>query len=58
MDSMSFIVGVKPASALAGVTPALDIRTTLAATDMHERESSSRIGLFMMSLPMCEIVEP
>ena len=48
MESMSFIVGVKLSAALAGVTPALEIRTTLAATDMHERASNSRIGLFTM----------
>jgi hypothetical protein len=49
MDSMSFIVGVKLSAAVAGVTPALEIRTTLAATDMHERPSDSRIGLYMMA---------
>jgi hypothetical protein len=54
MDSMSFIVGVKLSAALAGVTSALEIRITLAATDTHERTSNSRIGLFMMPpLVMC-----
>jgi hypothetical protein len=48
MDSMSFIVGVKLSAALAGVTPAPEIRTTLAAADMHERASNSRIGLCIM----------
>jgi hypothetical protein len=47
MDSMSFIVGVKLSAALAGSTPAPEIRTTLAATDTLERTSNSRIGLFM-----------
>jgi hypothetical protein len=45
---MSFIVGVKLSAALVGVTPALEIRTTVAATEMHERESNSWIGLCMM----------
>jgi hypothetical protein len=49
MDSMSFIVGVKLSAAVAGVTPALEIRTTLAATDMHERTNNSTIGLFIMA---------
>jgi hypothetical protein len=48
MDSMSFIVGVKLSAAVAGVTPALEIRTALAATNRHERTSLSRIGRYMM----------
>jgi hypothetical protein len=48
MDSMSFIVGVKLSAALAAVTPALEISTTLAAADTHERASNSRIGLCIM----------
>jgi hypothetical protein len=48
---MSFIVGVKLSAAVAGATPALEIRTTLAATDVHERTSNPRIGLCMMMPP-------
>jgi hypothetical protein len=50
---MSFIVGVKLLAASADAAPALDIRTTLAATEMHERESNSRIGLCMMFPSSC-----
>src|SRR5450755_981567 len=55
MDSMSFIVGVKLSAAAAGVTAAHDIRTTLAATDMHERTSDSMIGLCMMPAPLISV---
>jgi hypothetical protein len=53
MDSMSFIVGVKLSAALAALTPALEIMTTLAAAAMLESTSNPRIGLFMMPPLLC-----